>query len=215
MVFFIDAATSINRHKAVEGQAGRWQSKEFHARRWQSKEVWRSQENSERRQRDPIVQHHSNGERQIQSRNWIDGKEKAISGCDGGLVDHGGEGFDTLGTKLKRIASFNRNDRMEESRPEAGRHGLSKDKDKLAMKEGNIVVSQSLDLNRNGLRKDPEAVQASRGDVNVIEHVKGDIGESEAVRVGDVVVSLGERKELATRHKFKKRERGVSDAWPG
>ncbi|PNX99301.1 hypothetical protein L195_g022566, partial [Trifolium pratense] len=245
---FDSAFSYQNRHKAVEGQAGRWQSKEIHARRWQSKEVWRSQENFERRQRDPIVQHHSNGERQIQLRNWIDGKEKAISGCDGGLVDHGGEGFDTLGTKLKRkrnkrgepfgfakfsnvrnvskllsalnnvyfghyrvrarIASFNRNDRMEESRPEAGRHGLSKDKDKLAMKEGNIVVSQSLDLNRNGLCKDPKAVQASRGDVNDIEHVKGDTGESEAVRVGDVVVSLGERKELATRHNVKVQEEG-------
>ncbi|PNX68234.1 hypothetical protein L195_g063890, partial [Trifolium pratense] len=62
---------------------------------------------------------------------------------------------------------------MEEARPEKGRHDMTKVNGKLAAKEGDVVVSQSLDLKRNGLRKDTKTVQASRGDVNAVEHVKG------------------------------------------
>ncbi|PNX92130.1 RNA recognition motif [Trifolium pratense] len=229
------------------------------------------------------MKHHFNGEEQVHLRNWSNGKEKDTSGRDGGLVNHGRDGFDKLGTELKRyatfyftnfphqlskfllckgfevcgmledvfvpmkrnkcgesfgfakfsnvrnvskllsalnnvyfghyrvrarIASFNCNDRMEESRPETGRHGLMKDNGKLDRKEGNVVVSQSLDLKRNGLRKDTKALQASRGDVNDIEPVKGDTGEPEAVRVGDVEVSLGARKDQVRRHNVKVHEGG-------
>ncbi|CAJ2670937.1 unnamed protein product [Trifolium pratense] len=156
-----------------------------------------------------IMQHSIYGEEQPNLRNRVEGKEKDTYGRDGGFVNHGKDGFDVPGTDLKRIASFNRNDRMEEARPETGRHVLMKDNGKLARKEGDVVVSQSMDLKRNGLRKDTKTVQASRGDVNVFEPVKGDTGELEAVRVGDVEVTLRAGKDHARRHNVKLNEGGT------
>ncbi|PNX66146.1 hypothetical protein L195_g062919, partial [Trifolium pratense] len=51
-------------------------------------------------------------------------------------------------------------------------------------------------------------MQASRGDVNAFEPVKGGTGKLEAVRVGDVEVTLGAGKDQVRRHNVKLHEGG-------
>ncbi|CAJ2662244.1 unnamed protein product [Trifolium pratense] len=98
-----------------------------------------------------------------------------------------------------RVASFYCNDVTASQRMETKRLGLTKGNVKPAMKEC---------IDGNDIRIKSMGPQAKKGVGRDADPVKGGSGDLGAVRVGDIDVSLGARKEKVTRHNDQVHEEG-------
>ncbi|CAJ2661648.1 unnamed protein product [Trifolium pratense] len=99
-----------------------------------------------------------------------------------------------------RVASFDRNDVTASQRMETERLGLTKGNVKPAIKECIDTDPRTVNLNGNDIRIKSMGPQAKKGVGRDAGPVKGGSGDPGAVRVGDIDVSLGARKEKVTRH---------------
>ncbi|PNY14688.1 cysteine-rich receptor-like protein kinase, partial [Trifolium pratense] len=107
-----------------------------------------------------------------------------------------------------RVASFDRNDVTASQRMETERLGLTKGNVKPAMKECFDTDPRTVNLNGNDIRIKSMGPQAKKGVGRDAGPVKGGSGDPGAVRVGDIDVSLGARKEKVTRHNDQVHEGG-------
>ncbi|PNX71795.1 cysteine-rich receptor-like protein kinase, partial [Trifolium pratense] len=106
-----------------------------------------------------------------------------------------------------RVASFDRNDVTEGQRRDTRGLELTKSNNEPVTKEGNSIDPQKVIINGNDVRVAPLGPQVKKG---VVRDADTDTKDSGAVRVGEVVVSLGERKEKAMCHKDQVQEGGLT-----